>query len=138
MDIERGYVSVNQLFLRVIPDLSSNAPTPDGKAQQILAIAPILKGQQSTQKFSVPAPYYEATHVPNSTSQPPIGSADLIDFRQGAPVPAQQMAPKQARQSDNAPPGLQEPQNSDLNQPLKRQDTATDEVDEFVDADDGR
>lgn len=106
----------------------SDGSTPKMKAEQILSIAPILKGQP-------PMPALN----PNGQPAPPPPTAaqgNLIDFDQPATSSVPQ-APTQSHSSmmsqpADAPAGLQEPLQP--GQPLKRVDTLTSDVDEFVDA----
>ena len=105
----------------------SDGSTPKMKTQQILSIAPILKGQP-------PMPALN----PNGHPAPPPPTAaqgNLIDFDQPATSSVPQ-APTQSHsmmsQPADAPAGLQEPLQP--GQPIKRVDTLTSDVDEFVDA----
>ena len=131
-------------LLRNIADFSSDGPTPEAKTQQILAITPILQGQKPSQQFNTPPQHQQVPQQPPQqfSNPPPAMGNDLIDFGQGAPsaVPAlQQQAPQQYPMHHEAvPPGLQQSLEPAIGQPVHRVDTATDDVDEFVDAEDGR
>ena len=130
------YVS-SRITLNWNSNNASNGATPEEKAKQILALAPILKGQQHNQQTKT----FQHQQSPQP-SQPPIrpqqqmvGHDDLIDFGQSAPAP-DTFAP--AGQTDpthfqlDTPPGMQVPLQP--GQPLKRVDTRTNDLDEFVDA----
>ncbi|MCJ1337287.1 hypothetical protein MMC09_002569 [Bachmanniomyces sp. S44760] len=135
-----------------------DAPTPEGKAQQIFAIHPILPGQKAGPGIPARGQESEKQRHPSGGNVPPAHQSqapppssdldDLIDFGQEAPPSSNPAAPA-AHQSTHlqqpgagqsidrlpspgAPPGLQHPL-----QPIQRQDTNTQEVDTFVDADDG-
>lgn len=138
-------------------DKNSDGATPEAKAKQILAIAPILKGQppfqqtqaapsQQTQppfqqqQQSHPHPQHsqQQQQQPYQAQQQPAGHNDLIDFgqpdtNQASPIPPRNSSLQQTvHQPMDAPPGLQEPMQP--GQPLRRVDTLTKDVDEFVDA----
>ncbi|MCJ1273023.1 hypothetical protein MMC21_000812 [Puttea exsequens] len=120
-----------------ILDANIDGKSPQERTQQILAIAPILKGQISS-------PPYKAAPTQQTPSVQPHQQAttnnDLIDFGQTEPVPLTSIPPRDSslhqqqtiQQNADAPPGLQEPLQP--GQPLKRVDTLTKDVDEFVDA----
>lgn len=131
----------------------SDAPTPQGKAEQILSVAPILPGQSLHQPQSQQPNSHDPMNngppqipdqrqpqaPPQISHQVPLSQAggDLIDFGDGnqlhattQPAPMRQPSPYQAM--GGAPSGLQEPLRP--GQPLQRVDTATNDVDEFVDA----
>lgn len=108
-----------------------DGPTPEAKTQQILAVAPILKGQKAASSTHANGP----SPIQNNHPHPLSAMGDLIDFGSTAPPqkatssrPNHQMLP----QLDNDPPGLQEPLQP--GPPLKRIDTLEGSVDEFVDA----
>ncbi|MCJ1453811.1 hypothetical protein MMC28_004160 [Mycoblastus sanguinarius] len=115
--------------------------TPEIKTQQILALAPILKGQPPSQQPKAPPPQQAQPSAPPST-HPQQQSAvhnDLIDFGQPAATsttsaPTRQADPQRMMQEQPtfAPTGLQETLRP--GQPLKRVDTQTHDLDEFVDA----
>ncbi|KAL9633718.1 MAG: hypothetical protein Q9164_004538 [Protoblastenia rupestris] len=123
-----------------ILDANIDGETPEAKSQQILAIAPILKGQPampSHQSNGHPqqhkTPHQQSQHQRLSAVQ-----TDLIDFGQPntstpSTVPNNQ-APydHMAQQPANVPAGLQ--QSLQPGQPIKRVDTLTKDLDEFVDA----
>jgi len=67
-------------------------------------------------------------------SQQRAGATDLLDFGQSS-TPKPRAAPNpQAIQSQDIPSGLQQPLQPEMGAPIKRQDTITSDVDEFVDA----
>jgi len=111
---------------------------------QILAVAPILKGQSTFQQSSAPAQQpshpQQGQQYSSSSPQPqpqpqqqPGGHSDLINFGQAETVPASVVPERgSSLQEQHAPPGLQQPMIPGA--PLKRVDTATNRVDEFVDA----
>ncbi|MCJ1281035.1 hypothetical protein MMC26_000353 [Xylographa opegraphella] len=134
-----------------------NGATPEEKVKQILAITPILKGQQqqaqkpeSSQKPQLqsqqvqnpptpskstnqhaPAPVMHTTPAPATSKQD-----DLINFDNNAEVERPTLPPNTHYTQDNiSHPGLQAPLQPE--QPLQRQDSNSGTVDEFVDADDG-
>ncbi|KAI4086132.1 MAG: hypothetical protein LQ348_007251 [Seirophora lacunosa] len=106
-----------------------DGPTPDALSQQILSVAPILRGQ-SSQSHASSTP--SQSHQPHA--QPPAASGDLIDFGQSHdPIPN-----STSTKSHQAPPSqaaLLDLQDAlELGQPVKRVDTFTSDMDEFVDA----
>ena len=123
--------------------ICSDGATPEEKTKQILAVAPILKGQTASQDTKAPSPQ-KAQPSPQTPSQPkpqqqPTSTNDLIDFGQSASIPASSvpeinssLQQQTMQQPTNAPSGLQEPLMP--GQPLKRVDTLTKDLDEFVDA----
>ena len=149
---------------------NSNGTTPEEITQQILAIAPIVQGQNHSQQAGnlpqkqenfqpsqqptqqVPAQHPQIPELkqpivqqaPESIERAPqplqqvsnAGTYDsLIDF--GGDSAAPYMQPAQQVNSDTyIPPGLQDPLQP--GHALHRQDSNTKEVDEFVDAEDGR
>lgn len=77
------------------------------------------------------------TYTSNATS----ANKDLIDFGNdsaGSTIPHSQPMNNQVTESRYVPHGLQEPLQPQMGEPITRQDTITSEVDEFVDAEDGR
>ena len=150
------------LYPNSMTDFNSDGPTPQAKTEQILAITPILRGQKPRQQFNIPPkhqqepqpqPQQPQQQLQQPPQQPPQAMGnDLIDFGQGAPqqqLPPQQRIPQQqhhqqelqrqqSMDQDVAPAGLQQPLEPAMGQPMHRVDTATDELDEFVDAEDGR
>ena len=122
-------------------DKCSDGPTPEAKTKQILAVAPILKDQSASQDSNPVSPQH-AQHTPQQPSQSrqqPTGQGqkDLIDFGQtdsSSSVPARGSSLQQqmTQQPTNAPAGLQEPLMP--GHPIKRVDTLTKDLDEFVDA----
>ena len=138
MDTERKYVCVkpNHSELKLANNASDGA-TPEEKTKQILALAPILKSQQQNQqtKASQPQKSQQPSQLPVRPQQQTAGHDDLIDFGQSAPAPGTS-AP--AGQTDSmhfqldTPQGMQAPLQP--GQPIKRVDTRTNDLDEFVDA----
>ncbi|KAL9019261.1 MAG: hypothetical protein Q9185_003435 [Variospora sp. 1 TL-2023] len=103
--------------------------TPEAMSQQILSVAPILRGQ--TSQF----------HVNNTPSQshqphalPPTASGDLIDFGQSHnPIP--NSTSTQSHQPPQGQAALFDLQDApEPGHPVKRVDTFTSDLDEFVDA----
>ena len=121
----------------------SDGPTPEAKEKQILAIAPILPGQTISQTHSrshqsngpVPQSSGHADEAPSQSPQP-HPTSDLIDFGQSSqPAQQQQQSSNQhVLESQHTTQGSQKPLEPEIGTPIKRQDTITKEVDEFVDA----
>ena len=116
---------------------ASDGATPEEKTKQILAIAPILRGQQHHQqnKSTQSQQSQQTPQQPSRPQQQTAGHDDLIDFGQSDSAQAKSTSmghsdPMQFQQ--NAPPGMQAPLQP--GHPLKRVDTKTKDVDEFVDA----
>ena len=121
----------------------SDGATPEEKTKQILAVVPILKGQTASQNTKA-ASLEKAQPAPQPSPQPqpqqqPTSSNDLIDFGQSDSLPTSSVPERNSslqqqttQQRTNAPSGLQEPLMP--GQPLKRVDTMTNDLDEFVDA----
>lgn len=132
------------IHLHRVSNVSSDGPTPEAKTQQILAITQIVQGQKPSQHFNIPPVHQQQPQEPPQQSLNPTqaGGNDLIDFGQGAPSTAstlQQQKPQQHyMHQETAPQGLQQPLEPAMGQPVHRVDTATHELDEFVDAEDGR
>lgn len=104
--------------------MGSDGPTPDAMSKQILAVAPILRGQTS-QNNSIPS-----TKTHPTTAPPPAASNDLIDFGlsdNSTSVSGSGQAPLSGNSHN-----LQDP--LEPGQPVKRVDTLTSDLDEFVDA----
>ncbi|KAK4692342.1 hypothetical protein P7C71_g4842, partial [Lecanoromycetidae sp. Uapishka_2] len=124
---------------------------------------PILKGQSTSQDLHAGPPQQPQSSAHNQTqrqqqpqpqqpqpqqaqpqqqppqaSQIPVGHGDLIDFGQTNSMPVPSIPPRNSslqqtvQEPMNLPPGLQDPMQP--GQPLKRVDTLTKDVDEFVDA----
>ena len=122
----------------------SDGKSPDAIAQQILAITPILKGQRPTQQTNM-LQQHQHQQPSQSYVQPPAnvtpGNTDLIDFGNGSAGPTashSQPMQSQVTESQHVPYGLQEPLQPQIGEPIRRQDTTSSDIDEFVDADDGR
>ena len=124
---------------------SSDGATPEEKTKQILAVVPILKGQTASENAKAASPQKaQPAREPSSQPHPRIqqqqkGSNDLIDFGQSDSLPASSVPDRNSslqqqtmQQPTNAPSGLQEPLMP--GQPLRRVDTLTKDLDEFVDA----
>ena len=123
--------------------ICSDGTTPEEKTKQILAVAPILKGQTASQNTKAASPE-KAQPAPQSSSQSqpqqqPSSSNDLIDFGQSDSLPASSVPERNSslqqqttQQPTNVPSRLQEPLMP--GQPLRRVDTETKDLDEFVDA----
>ena len=103
----------------------SDGPTPEAMSQQILSVAPILRGQ-TPQNTSGPS-----TQTHQQSAPPPPASNDLIDFGQSdspTSVPGNgQPPPSMGNLHD-----LRDP--LEPGYPVKRVDTLTSDLDEFVDA----
>lgn len=105
----------------------SDGPTPEAKEQQILAIAPILPGQKSQNHFDLTPSEPQPSQTANFSA-----SNDLIDFGQSEAPLAPTSNNAQHEFFARPPQGLQEP--LEPGQPVKRVDTFTNDLDEFVDA----
>lgn len=123
-------------------EVDSKAPA-EAQVKQILAIAPILPGQEATQG----PPRSEHQPAPQSQTTPSSGGGgnDLIDFGQNDKASIHPPQPKQPGQPAQAPQPLGQmlqsplmPRNSsnqaNTNQPVKRMDSLGNE-EMFVDAD---
>ncbi|KAH8815080.1 hypothetical protein F5884DRAFT_771048 [Xylogone sp. PMI_703] len=126
--------------------------TPEEQTKQILAVTPIVRGQKFHRE-AIPPHHAQSQSVSRQVSHDPQGEAtheDLIDFGQNDSntVPAQTAKPTDVEKAlmstgHVAPQGslidFHEDMKKDLpsgasDQKLKRQDTDTQSVDEFVDA----
>ncbi|MCJ1420158.1 hypothetical protein MMC32_006515 [Xylographa parallela] len=104
---------------------SSQQPQPNSQQLQ----NPPISSERFIQHAPVPATH--ATPAPASSKQD-----DLIDFGNNAESQRPTLPPNTHYTQDNiSHPGLQQPLQP--GQPIKRQDSNSDAVDEFVDADDG-
>ena len=113
--------------------MNSDGKTPQQKTQQILAITPIIKGQTSSPQHGIPPQQQQLPpQVQTHASPVSAGHGDLIDFSSD---PVAQPPASNPTTIQGIPQGLQQPLQP--GQPIKRQDTFTSEVDEFVDAKDG-
>ena len=125
-------------FLRLNwTDNASDGATPEEKAKQIVALAPILRGQEHNQqsRASQPQQSHEKPQAPSRPQQQTAAHNDLIDFSPSNPFPnttspVGQTGPMQFQ--PHAPPGMQAPLQP--GHPIKRVDTNTNDLDEFVDA----
>lgn len=106
---------------------SSDGPTPEAMSQQILSVAPIVRGQTSqTHPGNRP-------HQPHA--QPAAASGDLIDFGDSTNPTPNSTSTQQQRQSSQAQTPLLDLQDPlEPGHPVKRVDTFTSDLDEFVDA----
>ncbi|KAI9861403.1 MAG: hypothetical protein M1813_005300 [Trichoglossum hirsutum] len=115
--------------------------TPEEKTNQILSITAIVRGQKSVQRFEIPTresleiarKSYDASR--HGDDEDEIG--DLIDFSDDEPAPTQQhsraqepLDTYQKELAQNLPSGA-------VQKGIARRNTEIDEVDEFVDAEDG-
>ena len=123
-------------------DVISDGPSSEAITKQILAIAPIVKGQRASQQSQQPQQpqQFQQTPSPAQNAQQPVGGhGDLIDFGQEAPQ-AQHVLPQRSAQQQpiqdtyTSGPGLQAPLQPEIGEPIVRRDTNTGAVDEFVDA----
>ncbi|KAI4173779.1 MAG: hypothetical protein LQ343_002782 [Gyalolechia ehrenbergii] len=104
-----------------------DGPTPEAMSQQILSVAPIVRGQTSqTHPGNRP-------HQPHA--QPAAASGDLIDFGDSTNPTPNSTSTQQQRQSSQAQTPLLDLQDPlEPGHPVKRVDTFTSDLDEFVDA----
>ena len=121
------------------PNNASDGATPEEKTKQIIALAPILRGQQYNQqtKASQPQQSQQSSQPPSrpQQQQQTASQNDLIDFGQSSSAPDTSAPVGQTdpmRFQMDAPPGMQAPLQP--GQPIKRVDTRTNDLDEFVDA----
>ena len=116
--------------LKALADKIRDGKTPQNKVEQILAIAPILPGQETTMP-STPARPIAQGNGASSNIRPQQANNDLIDFGDELKTPKAVPShhPQQSQQPEQFASlnELQEPK-------LRRQDTDTQSVDEFVDA----
>ena len=112
-----------------LTDVCSDGPTPEAKSQQILALAPKLRGQPSKDRFEISPSYTQTSQKPQAA--PTAVENNLIDF---GPSDAPSATPHQTEQKPSHAPllDLQEPLQPGY--PVKRVDTLTEDLDEFVDA----
>ena len=119
--------------------VSNDAP-PEKQIEQILAIAPIIPGQQQQQSSthagfaeSKALPTEQNKSLPSQPTQPQATANELIDFGQNnGASPAQ--APSQ---QTSMPAGLQQPLQPSTNDATARQVTRQDSLgneEQFVDA----
>ena len=106
--------------------LISDGKTPEEKTQQILAIAPILPGQQTLMPPTPQVSISQGKHSPSNLDTQQVPGGDLIDF--GDEV----LTPKTAT-TTHAPSSENAASLAELQSPIVRRDTG-DSVDEFVDA----
>jgi hypothetical protein len=115
--------------------------TPEAVTEQILAIAPILPGQKRSGSFEIP-PHKQKQPQP-APPAPANGGMNLIDFDDPPLPPPKEVSdlkrglmdePEPFHSAGGTPPGLQAPLIPQSGYPIKRQDTNSGEVDEFVDA----
>lgn len=130
------YVLRGKRRLNCSNDISDGA-TSDEKTKQILALAPILRGPLQNQQSETFQPQHsqDTSQLPSRPQQQTAGHDDLIDFGQSNPVPATSAPVGQAdpmQFQPNVPPGMQAPLQPGY--PIKRVDTKTKDLDEFVDA----
>ncbi|SLM39291.1 oxysterol-binding protein [Lasallia pustulata] len=134
-----------------------DGPTSDAKVKQILAMAPIVKGQHASQQGNAAqrgqqpqqpqqhqqlqqSQQVQQTSLPAQNAQQQFGGhSDLIDLGQGVPqaqfAPPQRPAQQQTMQGTyTSGPGIQAPLHPEIGEPIVRRDTNTGAVDEFVDA----
>ncbi len=101
--------------LVLFTNMNSDGPTPEAKIRQILAIAPILEGQQPNQKYDIPPQHTNQTQPQLQQGQPQLQQTQPP--LQQAPPPLQQ-APPQLQQSQpqlqQAPPPVHGAVPSDL------------------------
>lgn len=135
LDTGCQYVGSRSLHEAVLADLLSDGATPQEKTKQILAVAPIIKGQSLSQHAAAPQQQHQQQFISQAQRQP-TDHSDLIDFSQSDSATAGAIPDRGSSlhhtAQNTAPLGLQEPLTPGA--PLKRVDTATKELDEFVDA----
>ncbi|KIN04166.1 hypothetical protein OIDMADRAFT_40239 [Oidiodendron maius Zn] len=120
--------------LDFILNANIDGTTPEQQTKQILAVAPILSGQQSTERNPIP-PFQARKNTPAE-------SGDLIDFGQNdtaADVEQTLRSTSTSQRGDNQGSliDFQEDLRSSLPKPsqkLQRKDTETNSLDEFLDA----
>ncbi|KAL8943182.1 MAG: hypothetical protein Q9216_001236 [Gyalolechia sp. 2 TL-2023] len=107
-----------------------DGPTPEAMSRQILSVAPILGGQTS-QSHHGNGP----SHSHQSHAQPDAASGDLIDFGESTnPIPNSTSTQQQRQPSQAQTPLLDLQDPLQPGHPVKRVDTLTSDLDEFVDA----
>ncbi|KAL9580702.1 MAG: hypothetical protein Q9212_004332 [Teloschistes hypoglaucus] len=127
-----------------ILEANIDGPTPDAMSQQILSVAPILTGQQNSHSQSPQSqPSTQPSHSQQQQQQngPPPAAApksnDLIDFGQpsnsSSAVPVSSSSGQAQQQHSQSLLDLQD-QQPEPGHPVKRVDTYTSDLDEFVDA----
>ncbi|KAL8665639.1 MAG: hypothetical protein Q9202_002143 [Teloschistes flavicans] len=128
------WVTTEKLHPAMLILLHSDGPTPDAMSQQILSIAPVLDGQTSQSLSHLQPPQSQPSTQPSQSQQqngsPSAPSNDLIDFGQSSnsSVPV-------AGQAQQQPQSLLDLQDQpEPGHPVKRVDTYTSDLDEFVDA----
>ncbi|KAF2755250.1 putative oxysterol binding protein [Pseudovirgaria hyperparasitica] len=152
-DIEKSPEGYNpdEKDLDWIINAKIDGKTPEEQTKQILQIAAIIPGQSPDRKFSIPLHKASISDQP-TTNKSEVASDDLIDFGQSEPS-ATQPATRGIHPKGHAPTSsnvdlLQEPLQPTTNRlrnpgsptstaskdSLKRRDSETDDLDEFVDA----
>ncbi|KAL9130291.1 MAG: hypothetical protein Q9217_001502, partial [Psora testacea] len=114
-----------------ILDANIDGATPEIKSQQIISIAPIIKGQTATPSHlsNGPSQSPQPEQPEHQQEAAPTTQGDLLDFGQSdATAPLTQVMLQPA----DMPANLQEPLQP--GHPIKRVDTLTKDLDEFVDA----
>ncbi|KAI4185513.1 MAG: hypothetical protein L6R41_004083 [Letrouitia leprolyta] len=107
-----------------------NGPTPNAMSQQILSVAPVLRGQTSQSQYSNGLLQSHQSHA-----QPAAASGDLIDFGQSTNPTPNSTSTQQQQQPPQAQTPLLDLQDPlEPGHPVKRVDTFTSDLDEFVDA----
>ncbi|KAL9578684.1 MAG: hypothetical protein Q9203_007002 [Teloschistes exilis] len=114
-----------------ILEANIDGPTPDAMSQQILSVAPIVNGQTS---HSLP-PSQPSTQPSQPQQQNGPPSNDLIDFGQpsNSSVPVSSSTGQAQQQHSQSLLDLDD-QPEEPGHPVKRVDTYTSDLDEFVDA----
>ncbi|KAL8719138.1 MAG: hypothetical protein Q9225_003827 [Loekoesia sp. 1 TL-2023] len=107
-----------------------DGPTPDAMSQQILSVAPILKGQNSKTHFG-----NGSSQNHSSNAQPAAATGNLIDFGESQnPIPNSTSTQQQQQPPQGQTPLLDLQDQHEPGHPVKRVDTFTSDLDEFVDA----
>ncbi|KAH0543567.1 hypothetical protein FGG08_002128 [Glutinoglossum americanum] len=133
---EEGYEDLDWILNTAI-----DGETPEEQVKQVLSITAIVQGQKSVQRFEIPTrESLEMTRKPHDVGRhghPGSGTGDLIDLSDDAPAPIQYQRTQdplntyQYELAQNLPPKTTQ------QGAARRKDSETEEVDEFVDAEDG-
>ena len=143
LDIKRNHVRVEEKTTFIMADKYSDGKTSEEKTKQILAVVPILSGQTASQNNSSALPPRKDQPAlqpfPQPQQQPATQSNDLIDFGQSNSLPTTSVPERNSSlQQQTTHPTTYMPSESHEpvmpGHPIKRVDTLTKDLDEFVDA----